>query len=124
MSFVNWSNRFLFTETAKLDEVDLAFAISSTATGAERTFQRMKDTVQQIMQEYKTDKLRYAVLVFGDQTKSPLSFGRVLPDDKTVGYAIEWFSIECRETKTKAVIALTNHNICSPSSEPIRTGMQ
>lgn len=78
-----WS-KYLLTETATLDETDLAFAISSVAAGAETTFQRMKDTVKQIMQEYQTDKLRYAVMVFGDQTTSPLSFEETLPDEETV----------------------------------------
>ena len=55
---------FLFIENAMLDEIDLAFAISSAAADAETTFQRMKDTIKQIMQEYKTEKLRYGLLVF------------------------------------------------------------
>ena len=65
---------FLFIENAMLDEIDLAFAISSAAADAETTFQRMKDTIKQIMQEYKTEKLRYGLLVFGDKTISPLNF--------------------------------------------------
>ena len=34
---------------------------------------------------------------------------------------LEWFSIECRKTKTK-VITLTDHNRHRKSNEPIRTG--
>ena len=76
---------FLFIENAKLDEIDLAFAISSAAADAETTFQRMKDTIKQIMQEYKTGKLRYGLLVFGDTTISSLNFERAFPDDNAVG---------------------------------------
>lgn len=75
---------FLFIENAMLEEIDLAFAISSAAADAETTFQRMKDTIKQIMQEYKTEKLRYGLLVFGDKTISPLNFERSFPDDKAV----------------------------------------
>jgi len=63
----------------------LAFAISSAAAGAEATFQLMKDTVKEIMQTYKTNKLRYALLAFGSQPSSLFSFALSLPDDDTVG---------------------------------------
>lgn len=63
----------------------MAFAISSAAAGAETTFQRIKDTVKEIMQTYRTDKLRYALLVFGNQPISRISFALSLPDDETVG---------------------------------------
>jgi len=85
----------------------LAFAIGSAAAGAETTFQRMKDTVQHIMQEYKTDKLRYAVMVFGDQTLSPLSFGQTLPDEDAVGnpmssrYIINRQDLSCSSSACK-----------------------
>ena len=79
------SNCPFFAETATLDEIDLAFAISSAAAGAQTTFQRIKDTVNEIMQTYKTDKLRYALLVFGNQPISGISFALSLPDDETVG---------------------------------------
>lgn len=82
---LNLSNSSFIAETATLDEIDLAFAISSAAAGAEATFQRIKDTVKEIMQTYKTDKLRYALLVFGSQPSSPISFALSLPDDETVG---------------------------------------
>lgn len=72
-------------ETAKLKEIDLAFAISSAAKDADRTFRRMKDTVKHVMKEYNSDKLRYAVMVFGDHTQSPLNFSQTLPDDEMVG---------------------------------------
>lgn len=81
----NWSNFSFIAETATLDEIDLAFAISSAAAGADATFKQMKDTVKEIMQTYKTDKLRYAVLVFGDQVIPSISFALTLPDDETVG---------------------------------------
>ena len=71
-------------ETATLDEIDLAFAISSAAAGAEATFQRIKDTLKEIMQTYKTDKLRYALLAFGSQPITPISFALSLPDDDMV----------------------------------------
>ena len=37
----------------------------------------------------------------------------------TITELIEWFSFECRKTKTK-VITLTNHSSHKQSSEPIR----
>ena len=81
----NLSNCSFVAETATLDEIDLAFAISSASAGAEATFQRIKDTVKEIMQTYKTDKLRFALLAFGSQPITPISFALSLPDDDTVG---------------------------------------
>ena len=78
------SNCSFIAETAALDEIDLAFAISSTAADAEATFQRIKDTVKEIMQTYNTDKLRYSLLAFGSQPISPIHFDLSLPDDETV----------------------------------------
>ena len=86
----NLSNRSFVAETATLDEIDLAFAISSAAAGAEATFKRIKDTVKEVMQTYKTDKLRYALLVFGRQPSSPIRFGLSLLDDETVGQFVEF----------------------------------
>lgn len=80
----NLSNCSFIAETAALDEIDLVFAISSTAAGAEATFQRIKDTVKEIMETYKTDKLRYALLAFGRQPITPIQFDLSLPDDETV----------------------------------------
>lgn len=42
------------------------------------------------MQTYKTDKLRYALLVFGSQPSSPIRFGLSLLDDETVGQFVEF----------------------------------
>ena len=84
----NLSNCSFIAETAALDEIDLVFAISSTAAGAEVTFQRIKDTVKEIMETYKTDKLRYALLAFGRQPITPIQFDLSLPDDETVSWLI------------------------------------
>lgn len=46
-------------------EIDLAFAISATATDADDTFSRIKDTAKFIVNKYGTQKIHYGLLVFG-----------------------------------------------------------
>ena len=84
ITYSHASNCSFFAETATLDEIDLVFAISSAAAGSETTFQQMKDTVQEIIQTYKTDKLRYAFMVFGNRAISPINFAQTRPDEETV----------------------------------------
>lgn len=55
----------LFTEKPPVPEIDLAFAVSATATDADETFNRIKDTAKYIVKKYGTEKIHYALLVFG-----------------------------------------------------------
>lgn len=57
-----------------IPEIDLAFAISTSAANAEKTFLKMKDTVNSIITKYGTDRLRYAVIPFGTFPSTALTF--------------------------------------------------
>ena len=67
-----------------MGEIDLGIAISSAALDDRQTFQRMKDTVKEIMHTYKTNKIQYAVFLFGRVAITPLNFGQTLPDKEAV----------------------------------------
>lgn len=56
---------YLMIDEPPVPEIDLAFAISATASDAEETFTRIKDTTKYIVNQYGTDKIHYGLLVFG-----------------------------------------------------------
>ena len=41
------------------------FAISSNAPGSDKTFEKLKDTIDFVISEYGVDRIRYGVLTFG-----------------------------------------------------------
>ena len=55
----------LFLDEPPVPEIDLAFAISATASDADKTFSLVKDTTKYIVNKYGTDKIHYGLLVFG-----------------------------------------------------------
>lgn len=53
-------------DTRDIPAIDLALALSAAAVDAEDTFDKIKDTVDTIIKRYGTDKIRYALMTFGD----------------------------------------------------------
>ena len=64
------------TDVPPVPEIDLAFAISATATDADETFNRIKETTKYIVNKYGTDKIHYGLLVFGTVPNRVRDFGR------------------------------------------------
>lgn len=64
------------SDNLRVPQIDLGFAISATAVSASDTFERIKDTITAIVDEYGiTDRLRYGFIVFGRNALQKLSFG-------------------------------------------------
>lgn len=64
------------SDNLRVPQIDLGFAISATAVSASDTFERIKDTITAIVDEYGiTDRLRYGLIVFGRNALQKLSFG-------------------------------------------------
>jgi len=63
-----------FIPAQMVPEIDLAFAISTTAVNADRTFTHMREMVKSVIDMYGTDKIRYALLTFGSTTTQSISF--------------------------------------------------
>lgn len=72
-------NHFLLPAES-IPEIDLAFAVSTTAANADATFARMRETVKHVIDMYGTDKIRYGLLVFGSSTSSKILFSDTYPD--------------------------------------------
>ena len=61
--------------------IDLGFLISATAVSASDTFQRIKDTINTIIDEYGVaSRLRYGLVVFGREAVLKLSFSEESAD--------------------------------------------
>lgn len=62
-------------DNLRIPRIDLEFVISATAVSASDTFERVKDTINAIVDEYGiTDRLRYGLIVFGRNAVQKLSF--------------------------------------------------
>lgn len=57
-----------------MPEIDLAFAISAAASNSDKTFKRIKDTINTIINKYGTEQIRYALVVFGSSATTAVSF--------------------------------------------------
>ena len=55
-------------------EIDLCFAISATAADADSTFTLMKETINDVIDNYGINKIRYSVILFGSQAKQVVGF--------------------------------------------------
>lgn len=63
-----------FAEVPVIPEIDLAFAISTSAANADKTFTKMKNTVNAIITKYGMVRLRYAIIPFGTSASTALTF--------------------------------------------------
>ena len=58
----------------QVQDVDVVFAISATASDAQQTFSVMKDVMKTIFEKQGVDSMRLAIIVFGDAVSVRLSF--------------------------------------------------
>ena len=58
-----------------IPELDLGFAIAAGSLDATETFKLMKDTIAEIISEYRLDKINYGLIVFGDAATIQIQFG-------------------------------------------------
>lgn len=54
--------------------MDILFAVSATSSNASVTFPLMKNAIKDIVNNYGTRRIRYAMLVFAATTKKPFTF--------------------------------------------------
>ena len=73
-----WAQMIWFSpvEKSPVPEIDLAFAVSATATDADETFSRIKDTTKYIVKQYGTEQIHYALLAFGSVPSRARDFHR------------------------------------------------
>ncbi len=73
---------FSFFVSAVLEppEIDLCFAISATAANANSTFTLMKETINDVIDNYGINKIRYSVIIFGSQARQVVGFDSSITD--------------------------------------------
>jgi hypothetical protein len=64
----------ILAEKRRVPELDLGFAISATAVKSTKNFEKMKDTIKKIAENYGTNKIRYSLLVYGDRPTINIPF--------------------------------------------------
>ena len=71
-----------FLETQRRPPVDLAFALSATSAQSRRTFQLMRDVINNVIADYGTRDIRYCFILYGSDASTKYSFtsDRVDPD--------------------------------------------
>lgn len=63
-----------YSDTRDIPAIDLAFALSAAAVDADDIFDKMKNTVDTIVKLYGVDKIRYALVTFGDKANTVADF--------------------------------------------------
>ena len=64
-------------ELPKVSEIDLGFLISANAVSADENFQKIKDVINEIIDQYGKERLRYSVIVFGDTPSVKVRFNEI-----------------------------------------------
>ena len=65
---------FFISDARDIPAIDLAFALSAAAVDADDIFDKMKNTVDTIVKLYGVDKIRYALVTFGDKANTVADF--------------------------------------------------
>lgn len=61
--------------------VNLIFAISALSSNANGKFQKMKDIIKTMVDEYGKERIHYSLIVFGDKPSVELRFSRTFDTD-------------------------------------------
>ena len=57
-----------------MEEIDIGFAISATSKDSNEIFQKMKDTINSIIDKYGISKIHLSLMVFGDNADRKINF--------------------------------------------------
>ena len=79
----------LFSDYPDSPEMDIAFAINTAASDADRTFQVITDSLKKIVKKFNPEKLRYSVITFGDEATPEVSFTEDPQDLKKLVKALD-----------------------------------
>ena len=67
--------------------VDLMFAVSARSTEAYDKMEKMKEIIKKMVDEYGSERIRYSLVVFGNQPSVELRFGKSFAtEDQLKGY--------------------------------------
>lgn len=61
--------------------VDLGFALSASASDASKNFAKMKSVINSIIDQYSISRIKYGVVVYGNDAKTVFDFQQVFPKE-------------------------------------------
>lgn len=70
---------FLFVSDPNIPNIDLAFAISATSANSNQSYDLMKNTIKQFIDQYGVDKIHYSLIVYGNSTARVVNFNHTFP---------------------------------------------
>lgn len=73
-----------FLDSMPMLMVDLGFAISATDSGADQTYENMKNIVKYIVDTYGLVSIRYGIIMFGDSANTYIPFSQTFPDKAAI----------------------------------------
>ena len=62
-----------------MPNIDLAFAISATSANSNQSYDLMKNTIKQFIDQYGVDKIHYSLNVYGDAIVRVVNFNHTFP---------------------------------------------
>lgn len=78
-------------DSMPLLKVDLGFAISVTDSGAEQTYENIKNVMKYIVDTYGLASIRYGVLMFGNSANTYIPFSQMFPDKMALTTLLDLF---------------------------------
>ena len=79
-------------DSMPLLKVDLGFAISVTDSGAEQTYENMKNVMKHVVDSYGLVSIRYGVLMFGNSANTYIPFSQTFPDKMALTTLLDSFA--------------------------------
>lgn len=72
-----------------MPEIDIAFAINTAATDADKTFEVLRDAIKSIVNTHDPDKIRYSIVIFDASATPVVSFSKDPQDIKNLLKAVD-----------------------------------
>lgn len=70
---------FLFVSDPNMPNIDLALAISATSANSNQSYDLMKNTIKQFIDQYGVDIIHYSLMVYGNSVVRVVNFNHTFP---------------------------------------------
>ena len=70
---------FLFVSDPNMPNIDLAFAISAVSANSNQSYELMKNTIKQFIDQYGVEKIHYSLILYGDVAVTVVNFNHTFP---------------------------------------------
>ena len=77
----------------KVPEMDIGFAVNARSIKANENFRKMKEVIKEMIDSFGRTKIRYTVMVIGDEPVMEISFSDVFPSDMDLKRQLDTLSI-------------------------------